>query len=96
MHNIAELEDSDPFGEDEDELQEYELILEYCIVFIVAFSCSCHQIRVTRFVHIVAGYYSRVASISFSTSGGVATIRKRRLIESDIGCSKYVCSGVIF
>ena len=27
------------------------------------------------------GYYSRAATISFSTSGGAATIRERRLIE---------------
>ena len=35
------------------------------------------------------GYYSRVATISFSASGGVATIRERLLIKSGIWSSKY-------
>ena len=54
-------------------------------------ACHCNGYPVTRFVHVRTcflnvsrGYYSRAATISFSTSGGAATIRERQLIESGV------------
>ena len=48
-------------------------------------SCTSHRERVARQAHVLTGvawlYDSRVATISFSTSGGAATNQEQHLIE---------------
>ena len=76
--------------QDEGELEENEVVLEDSESF--AFYCKLPQnlflIRVTHvrtwYSNMSHGYYSRAATISFSTSGGAATIRERLLIESGV------------
>ena len=80
----AEIEESDPFSdndEDENEMEESEVVLEDCSV--------CHESR--GFVHVRMCYsnkshsqYLRAVTISFSTSASVASIREQLLIESGV------------
>ena len=62
------------------------------LIVAVSITVWCfHQVmhRGTRFIHVLysnsgRGYYSRVATISFSSAGSAATIRERQLIESAV------------
>ena len=74
-------DNSDPFAdieEDEDELEQNELVLLVDYSLLVYF--VYHAAR-TCYSNTSHGYYSRAATISFSASGGAASIRERRLME---------------
>ena len=67
-------------------------ILSDCVLF----DTILRPHRVMRFVHVRTyysnnshSYYSRVATISLSTSRGAATIQKRRRIENGVWSNEY-------
>ena len=97
LDTADEAEESDPFAdieEDDDKFWKNELVLDDCYYKLYAVNvrepCKPHPMR---FIDVrtcyFSGYYLRVATISFSVSGGVASIWERRLIKSSVWSSEY-------
>ena len=89
-------DESDPFAvveEDEDELEQNELVLLVCLCTLY-YDHAHHAVR-TCYSYTSRGYYLRAATISFSTSGGAASIREWQLTNRERHLIERIMVGTL-